>query len=287
MKKIDLHVHTNISDGSESPKNTVIYAKRMGLYAIAVTDHDTVSGIPEAQAAGKALGVEVVAGLELGCGWGGREVHMLGYDIDPSNEELCKALQFLVADRDERNRKMAAKMNADGMHVDIDELHERYPDSVIGRPHMAMCLIEEGLAVSVQDAFHRYLDPGKKYYIRRHFLTLSEAATLIRGAGGKAVIAHPGQYRLDDEGLIRLMDDAANAQVSGLEPGEFVHVIADCHIYDRHLPIVEEIIKREPFPAPTVTLDKSITDFYEFTPDSFKVENYLHGEKIGKFPVAV
>ena len=77
------------------------------------------------------------------------------------------------------------------------------------------------------------------------------------------------------------------AQVSNLEPGEFVHVIADCHIYDRHIPIVEELIKRTPFPAPKVTLDKSITDFYDFTPESFKVENYEHGEKIARFPVAV
>ena len=77
------------------------------------------------------------------------------------------------------------------------------------------------------------------------------------------------------------------AQVSGLEPGEFVHVIADCHIYDRHIPIVEELITRTPYPAPKVTLDKSVTDFYSFTPDSFKVENYLHGEKIPRFPVAV
>lgn len=77
------------------------------------------------------------------------------------------------------------------------------------------------------------------------------------------------------------------AQVSGLQPGELVHVIADAHIYDRHIPIVEELIKRESFPAPKVTLDPSITDFYQFTPDSFKVENYIHGEKVGKFPVAV
>ena len=77
------------------------------------------------------------------------------------------------------------------------------------------------------------------------------------------------------------------AQVSGLQPGELVHVIADAHIYDRHIPIVEELIKRESFPAPKVTLDPSITDFYQFTPDSFKVENYVHGDKVGKFPVAV
>ncbi len=77
------------------------------------------------------------------------------------------------------------------------------------------------------------------------------------------------------------------AQVSGLQPGEFVHVIADAHIYDRHIPIVEELIKRETFDAPKVTLDPSITDFYDFTPESFKIENYVHGEKIGRFPVAV
>ena len=77
------------------------------------------------------------------------------------------------------------------------------------------------------------------------------------------------------------------AQVSGLEPGELVHVIADAHIYDRHVPIVKELIERESFPAPTVELDKSITDFYSFTPDSFKVTNYVHGEKIARFPVAI
>ena len=77
------------------------------------------------------------------------------------------------------------------------------------------------------------------------------------------------------------------AQVSGLKPGEFVHVISDCHIYDRHIPIIEELISRKAYPAPTVTLDPAITDFYDFTPDSFKVENYQHGEKIARFPVAI
>ena len=77
------------------------------------------------------------------------------------------------------------------------------------------------------------------------------------------------------------------AQVSGLRPGELVHVIADAHIYDRHIPVVEELISRTPYPAPQVTLDRSVTDFYRFTPDSFTVENYLHGEKIARFPVAV
>ena len=217
MREIDLHTHTNISDGSETPEDTVRHAALLGLKAIAITDHDGTGGVKRAQTEGKKLGVEVVAGLELGCGYLSREVHMLGYDIDPGSKELSDKLRELVDDRDERNRKMAEKMAADGMKVDLDELKERYPNSVIGRPHMAMCLIEEGLAVSVQDAFHRYLDPGKKYYIRRHFLTVPEAAALIRSAGGKAVIAHPGQYRLSDEDMTALMELARSSGVSGLE----------------------------------------------------------------------
>lgn len=217
MKKIDLHVHTNISDGSETPENTVEYALGRSLSAIAVTDHDTVGGVIRARKAAENSPLELVAGIELACAWGGREVHVLGYDIDTENERLSEVLSELVLDRDERNRKMAARMNADGMHVDLDALHAKYPDSVIGRPHMAMCLVDEGLAISIRDAFHRYLNPGMKYYIRRHFLTVPEAVTLIRGAGGKAVIAHPGQYKLTDEKLSELVKEGKDTGVSGME----------------------------------------------------------------------
>lgn len=217
MREIDLHTHTDISDGSETPENTVRHAVSLGLKAIAVTDHDGTGGVFRAQAEGKRLGLEVVAGLELGCGFLKREVHMLGYFVDPSNDRLCETLQRLVDDRDDRNRKMAAAMAADGIRVDLDELKARYPDSVIGRPHMALCLIEAGLAVSVQDAFHRYLDPGRKYYIRRHFLTVPEAAELIRAAGGKPVIAHPAKYRLSEENITELMELSVRSGVAGLE----------------------------------------------------------------------
>lgn len=217
MSEIDLHVHTNISDGSETPEDTVKHALKLSLTAIAITDHDTTGGVICAQKAAENTPLELVSGLELGCGWESKEIHILGYDFDPCDEHLNDMLDFLVRDRNERNRKMAQRMNADGMHVDLDALHEKYPGSVIGRPHMAMCLIEEGLAVSVQDAFRRYLNPGMKYYIRRHFLTIPEAVELIRGAGGRAVIAHPGQYKLTDERLEELIAFGKNAGVSGVE----------------------------------------------------------------------
>ena len=217
MREIDLHVHTNISDGSESPENTVKYAKELGLKAIAVTDHDNVGGIAAARSAGEKCGLEVVGGLELGCGWYGREVHMLAYDFDPDNKWLRATLGWIITDRHERNEKIAKLISDDGIKIDLAELEERHKGSSIGRPHFALCLVEAGVAADVQDAFKRFLDPGCRYYIRRNFLSVEEAAETIRGAGGKPVIAHPGQYRLTEEGMTELMQRAEKAGVAGLE----------------------------------------------------------------------
>ena len=172
MREIDLHVHTNISDGSETPTETVKYARSLGLRAIAVTDHDSINGVAEAQRAGKECGLEVVAGMELGCGWYGREVHMLGYDLDIHSKKLPPVLDWIVRDRDERNRKMVDMLARDGLFIDLDELQAKHPGSTIGRPHFALCLVEAGVAESVQDAFERFLDPGCKYYISHHFLSV-------------------------------------------------------------------------------------------------------------------
>ena len=217
MREIDLHVHTNTSDGSETPENAVKLAKELGLRAIAITDHDTAAGVKAAQAAGEKYGLEVVAGMELGCGWYGREIHMLAYDIDPDAQCLKATLDWIVSDREERNRRMAEMMSADGIKVDADELKIKHPGAIIGRPHFALCLIEQGYANSVSEAFHKYLDPGRKYYIRRNFLSIEEAAGMIVKAGGKPVIAHPGQYKLTDERMTELMQRGRDAGVVGLE----------------------------------------------------------------------
>ena len=217
MREIDLHTHTDISDGSESPENTVRHAKELGLRAIAVTDHDSINGVKAAQKAGEKYGVEVVPGMELTCGWYDKEVHILAYDLDPDSDRLPPVLSWVVEDRNERNRKMIDLLARDGIMIDLDELQAKHPNSTIGRPHFAMCLIEEGIADSVTDAFNRFLDPGRKYYVRRHFLSLEDAVGLIISAGGKAVIAHPRQYRISSESLTELMQRGAAAGVSGLE----------------------------------------------------------------------
>ena len=217
MREIDLHLHTNISDGSETPEETVRLAKEMGLRAIAITDHDTMKGIERAKAAGEKLGIEVVGGLELGCGWYGKEVHMLAYGMDTTDKWLLAELGWIITNRHERNEKICKLMAADGIRIDIDELEERFKGSSIGRPHFARILVEQGYANSISDAFKRHLDPGCKYYIRRDFLSVEDAAETIRNAGGKPVLAHPGQYKLTEERRTELYERCRDSGVAGLE----------------------------------------------------------------------
>lgn len=217
MKKIDLHVHTNFSDGSETPESTVRHASDLGISAIAITDHDTTEAIKRAQAEGEKLGIEVVAGIELCCGWHGKEIHMLGYDLDPDNARLRATLDWIVEDRNERNRKMVELMRADGIDIDLDRLQSEHPGSIIGRPHFAMCLIKAGLAENILDAFDKFIDPGRKYYVRRNFLTVEQAAENICAAGGRSAVAHPRQYKMDAAQLNELLGCAKAAGVSGVE----------------------------------------------------------------------
>ena len=215
MKRIDLHVHTTASDSTASPAEAVRLAKEAGLSAIAITDHDTISGYAEAAEAGKALGVEVVPGIEISTKYG-RAVHILGYYIDPNSEKIAPVLDWVVHDRDERNRKMAELMAADGLPVSYEEMHRRF-GAVIGRPHFAEVLVELGLAKDIRDAFDRYVEKGQKYYLPRNFLSIERSIEIICQAGGVAVLAHPFQYKLDDAGLRELIEHCMESGLRGME----------------------------------------------------------------------
>lgn len=215
MKRIDLHVHTTASDGTVSPAGVVELARQRGLSAIAVTDHDTASGYAEAAGAGPALGVEVVPGIEISTKFRAA-VHILGYYIDPESEHLKPVLDWMVQDRDERNRKIVAMMAADGLPASYEEMQRRFGE-VIGRPHFAELLVEWGLARDVKDAFARYVDKGQKYYVGRQFLSIQRSIGIIRDAGGVPVLAHPFQYRLDDEGLRELIELCLDSGLQGME----------------------------------------------------------------------
>ena len=215
MREIDLHIHSTASDGTLSPRQIVELAKSQGLKAIAITDHDTVSGYEEAALVGKELGIEVIPGIEISTKYSG-PIHILGYYINPNSEELAPVLNWVVEDRDRRNRKMAKLMADDGLPVCYEDMQQRF-GNVIGRPHFGQLLVELGLAKSVNDAFDRFIEKGQKYYMPRSFLSIESCIELICHAGGTAVLAHPFQYRRNDEELRELIEHCMESGLGGIE----------------------------------------------------------------------
>lgn len=215
MKYIDLHIHSAVSDGTDSPAQIVQKAAELGLAAVAITDHDTVAGCAEAAAEGEKLGVEAVSGVELTSRYG-RTIHILGYYLRTNSPVLTRTLDGILAERDHRNRKMAALMAADGIPIDYDEMKRRFGAS-IGRPHFGDMLVELGLAESVQDAFDRFIEKGQRYYLPRKMLSIERSVEVIREAGGVPVLAHPFQYRLEESALRQLIEHCMDHGLLGLE----------------------------------------------------------------------
>lgn len=215
MRKIDLHIHTTASDGTLTPAAVTALAAKLGLAAIAITDHDTVSGYAEANQAGRKLGVEVVPGIEISTKYGGA-VHILGYYIDIESKKLKRVLDWVVNDRNLRNRALAELMAADGLPVSYEMMQERF-GAVIGRPHFAELLVELGVAESMKDAFANYVGKDKKYYLPRSILSIERSIETIVAAGGTAVLAHPFQYKRDDAGLRELIEHCMDYGLSGME----------------------------------------------------------------------
>lgn len=215
--KIDLHIHTTASDGTMSPEELVGRAKRAGLGVLAVTDHDTMAGVDSAVSAGAALGVEVIPGIEVSTDYRGEDVHVLGYGLDAAHPALREVLNWVQEDRRRRNERIARRMQADGIHISLAELEAEHPGATIGRPHFARVLVEQGRAQSVSDAFHRFLDPGKPYYLPRTYLPIARGIEIIRRCGGAAVLAHPLQYGYSPAELRRLVAEVAAFGVGGME----------------------------------------------------------------------
>ncbi len=211
MREIDLHIHTTGSDGTCPPREAVKLARDRGLKAMAVTDHDTVIGYPEAAAAGEELGIEVVPGIEISTKYG-VAVHILGYYL----EDLVPLLKGVVNDRDIRNAKMAALMAADGLPVSYAKMKERF-GAVIGRPHFGELLVEFGLARDVSDAFARFVGRGQKYYVPRTTIDIDTSVEAVVASGGVPVLAHPFQYKKNDAELRELIERCMDHGLRGIE----------------------------------------------------------------------
>ena len=211
---VDLHLHTLASDGRLSPTELVKLTVRQGLNTVAITDHDTTEGLAEAFEAAKDFpGLRIIPGIELSADVPGDEVHVLGYFINPDDSELQSELQRFRAGRVDRAKTMVEKLAQLGIHVEWERVQHFAGDGAVGRPHIAMALVEAGYCQEPKDAFPEYLGRNGLAYVERVKLTPEEAVGMIRRAGGAAVLAHPAYMNDMEAGIANL----SGIGLSGME----------------------------------------------------------------------
>ncbi len=233
---IDLHLHTNASDGRCSPAELVARAAAAGLSVISVVDHDTFAAQPEVDAAAAAAGLRTLPGIEITSVWQGLDVHVLGYYLDPASPDLER---FLTAQRDDRIRRVREileRLQGLGCAVDLEQVlapaGQRVPHAV-GRPLVARALVERGYVADIQDAFDRYLRAGQPAFVPRIGPTPPEVARRIVAAGGIASLAHPGLLNHDE--LIPGLVSAGMQAIEVYHPDHGVETVARYRaIADRH-----------------------------------------------------
>lgn len=198
--KIDLHTHSNRSDGTDSPTELVENAKAAGLDVIALTDHDSTEGWKEADKAAKRVGITLVHGIEISTKLGGKSVHLLAYEFDPKHRELMAELRRIIDGRNSRLPATLERLRGLGIDIHTEDVRAlSMHAAAMGRPHVADALIELGVVKNRDEAFERYLKPGRPAYVDRYSADLPTAIGLVKAAGGKAVLAHPwsrGSHRV-------------------------------------------------------------------------------------------
>jgi 3',5'-nucleoside bisphosphate phosphatase len=217
MGGIDLHTHTNRSDGTFTPTELVRLASQRGLEVVAITDHDTIDGLEEGAEAGLELGVDVVPGTELSAEHQGASVHVLCYWMDPENVELQAELVRLRSERLVRGEAMVEKLRTLGYPVSFERVREIAGSGNIVRPHVAQALVEAGVVADEEEAFDRLIGDGGPAYVPKHALAPLDALALVRRAGGTCVLAHPGMW--NDEAPVPedLIEAMAEGGMVGLE----------------------------------------------------------------------
>ncbi len=249
MQLIDLHMHSTYSDGTDSPAELVELAIEKELVAMALTDHDTVEGVGEAQAAAKGRHIEVIPGVEISCEYvippksgnlgqienpnntsisvqkgtitpKRKEIHILGYGMDTKDPELLRLLKFACDERDNRNKKMAKNFEEAGYDmITYDKLKERFGNVTIARPHFARLLMEAGVIPSIDSAFSEggLLSNKSPLYVYRRYLTPEQGIKAIVNAGGKAVLAHPMMYKMSVSEIRQMLVTLIGFGLTGIE----------------------------------------------------------------------
>ncbi len=231
MAYIDLHTHSNASDGSFPPREVVRLAAERRLVALALTDHDTIDGLPEAMAAGQEFGIEVIPGVEISARHDSGSMHILGYFLDYRSEVLAGRLAVLQKARKDRNPQIIAKLNDLGLAVTMEQVERISGGGQVGRPHIARALYEKGYVRSMQEAFDIYLGNNGKAYVSKFRFPPEEALAMIREARGIPVLAHPFTLGLNTSATLRpLLQELKALGLAGLE----------CY-YPEHSPVQEAL----------------------------------------------
>ncbi|HBU29032.1 MAG: phosphatase [Thiobacillus sp. GWE1_62_9] len=207
MLNIDLHCHSNVSDGVLPPAEVVARAAANGVHALALTDHDDVAGIAAARAAADKAGLTLIPGVEISVSWGGQTVHIVGLRIDPAHPELTAGLHGIRLGRIERARRMGDDLAKSGIAGAYEGAYNfAVNKEMVGRTHFARWLVAQGHAADMRGAFRRYLTRGNPGYVEHQWTTLENAVGWIRASGGMAVVAHPGRYAFNARELHLLLD---------------------------------------------------------------------------------
>jgi hypothetical protein len=196
---VDLHIHTNASDGLFTPELVIEEALKANLDAVSVTDHDSVDNVPQLLSLAQKVNLKVLPGVELSTVWKEEDVHFLGYYIDPANPELLSSLAFLREARVARMQQIVDKFNENGFGVTLEEILAATHGGAAGRSHLARVLLKKRYVSSINEAFEKYLGRGKPFFVEKKMYEVEEAIDLIKKAGGAVFLAHPAVSRVDDD----------------------------------------------------------------------------------------
>ncbi|MBC7503141.1 MAG: PHP domain-containing protein [Herminiimonas sp.] len=208
MLNVDLHCHSNVSDGVLTPAAVAARAAANGVNVWALTDHDEIDGIAKARAAAVALGMVYIAGVEISITWAGQTIHIVGLRIDETNPALIAGLESTRSGRERRAHEMADQLAVVGIPNAFEgALNFVGNPDLISRTHFARYIIELGVCADIGEVFRKYLTEGKPGFVPHRWATLEQAVTWIRGAGGTAVVAHPGRYKFSDIAFDAFFDE--------------------------------------------------------------------------------
>lgn len=239
MQNIDLHNHSRVSDGLLAPAELVRLAASNGVTHLALTDHDDVGGLEEARQAAEQQGLCLINGVEISVTWRQQTIHIVGLQIDPDHSTLRAGLQAIRSGRLARAERMAQDLARAGIPGALEgALRHAHNPNIIARPHFARFLVEQGLARDVPSVFKRFLVKGKTGYVRHAWAELTQAVSWIRGAGGVAVLAHPGRYALNDQAMNTLIDEFVQAG------GEAIEVVTSNHTREQSEQFAAQAVRR-------------------------------------------